>query len=730
MFAALVMILAQPLLPTVEIAITNEVVRTDVERIGIVLSGPNDYGAENYMANWYANPGFEASYFASTITCSKADNSNIVQAQYWDVAWNTATIGWPVGMWDGGEWELPAQGIRGKIIKFSHVNSKYTWELDRTVSVGYEEVMYVRVQFPGNGNEPRPNSPGTQSTKLTNPGNNWKSVGNQYWDLLATQGDNSAGVLRLMQGPYMLSFWAKGPAKVKVKSTRGSVILLEKIFDITDKWEHYSYAFEAKDTYQTGKSPGIQLGWTFESGTSILLDDIYLGRSDKVSGFSQNLIDSMKELHPGVIREWQGNHGVRIKDKIADEYARHLGDHSPRNNKGGARFYGWVEFLDLCEQVDAVPWLNIPPTASLEDLTLLKGYLNAVAPRFKKVYVEFANESWGSNNRYSDPFAGGSFNGGARFGAAARRAFEFIGPVKGVQYLAGGQASWTDHNRIISEALGGTSRIMIAPYFGELKDKWDTPENILLPVYGRAFYDIVQGKPFAAKEWVSGVYEINFHTTGGAGGDKSIVNNMVAGVGGGIALPVYILNYIEAMGWQPNATFNYAQYSANGIRIWGQKRDSEATGRWRPTGMAVILANKLIGNNSKMLRVHVNADVITAPAINGLPVATTIPGIAGYAFEDKEEVRLLLVNLWPGKTWMLDLPTPSHFLRMGSDNPWANNEDGAGVVFTNEYDQTLPPYSAQLLVWHKEGITEQFIQNGKIVSPFDKETSKTTIYIK
>src|SRR5690606_22363925 len=115
------------------VTVTTDVLVPDAQRLGVNLPGPNDYGAENFMRNLIPNPGFEPGCWGSVVSTRGATATNVVQADYWDTSWNTATIGWPIDHWTGAEWEIPTRGLSGTVLSFTHQNNRPTFVLDQNV---------------------------------------------------------------------------------------------------------------------------------------------------------------------------------------------------------------------------------------------------------------------------------------------------------------------------------------------------------------------------------------------------------------------------------------------------------------------------------------------------------------------------------------------------------------------------------------------------------------------
>jgi hypothetical protein len=314
------------------------------------------------------------------------------------------------------------------------------------------------------------------------------------------------------------------------------------------------------------------------------------------------------------------------------------------------------------------------------------------------VWVEFANEAWGSNNPHGDPFAGASFDAGARLGAVAHRRFVAMGDVPNVVKVIGGQAAWAGQNELIRKAAGLDYMIPTAPYYGVLKERYATPADMLYPLFARAYEDVSpQGRPFANKE-ARGVYELNFHTTGGAGGNKAIVNQFVASQAGGLSIPLYALNYARAFGWQPTCIFALSQYSTGGIRMWGVYRDIMATGRMRGTGWALALANMAIMGD--MVRVDVaGVPSIAVAAGNGLTYPQSIPALEAFAWRQGDEWRVLLINLSLVDAMPVEgIDGVAEASILTAADPLATNEDAQVFgVEVMEWAGMVPPHSAVLL---------------------------------
>lgn len=692
------------------VTVSTDVIVPNAQRLGVNMPGPNDYGAENFMRNIIPNPGLEPGRWASVISTRGGSSTTTVEADYWDPAWNTGTIGWPENHWTGAEWEIPTRGLSGTVVNFTHTNNRLLFHLDKPVTLSWHEPMFVRKRMPANGNPPRPGSPGVQSQYIGYPGNTWQSVGGRFFDSLAKQGDSTAGTLRVIRGPHSFSFWGRsagGPVTVEINFARyPGPTIMAKQFKLTETWQYFEHTFTGNEIFQPGQAPMLSLGWRFVTeGAGFYVDDMFLGPQGD-GAFADELVDALKMVRPGIIRFWQGAFGDDFDNLIAEPHGRRPREQSPRKNKAGTWGYSLPDALTLAYEVGADPWITVPPTLSNSDMARLGDYLAAWTPLFDTVYVEYGNESWGTNNPYDDPFAGSSFDGGAWLGKAAAIKFAAMGTVPGVQTVIGGQAAWAGQNQAIRNAAGPAPLIPIAPYFGKLSDAYSTPEDMFYPLYARAIEDVKYGKPFQTRMFAGGVYEINFHTTGGAGGSKNpdsknIINSFVSSIGGGIALPVYMLSYAREFGWQAQCAFTMTQYSAGGVRIWGLYRDIMGTGRARPTAQALALVNR--GIQGDMVEVDVlGGQQIEVPKSNGLMKNLTMPAIQAFGWRDGSNWSLYITNLSMEKIEHITLQgvpcEVSEAWVLTNKSCFASNEDSAAVSFGPMFWKgTVPPHSAVLL---------------------------------
>ncbi len=755
-----------------DITITNETLHHDTKRLGINLSAPTTYEASMIMKNIVENPGFENAVFGMVFHTDSGATGTRLPMAFWETAWNNDEmgIGHPEGYWEGAAYEVvygAAKGRRGFITNFAHENNRNVFYLDGTGAVpSLWDVVFVRKKVTGIASRPdpttvRPGSPGAQSMKMAYPGQPTREAFVQYWDTMGRHGDVSAGKLFKVKGVWRIAFWAKaltGGTRVNVKFMRpGEVVFADKTFVLSTSWQLYEHQFTVDTNadrltgYSTlNKPPFLMFGmYMLDPGTQVWADDLEIARVDQrnPTAFTDNLVDRLKELKPGIVRDWSTQLGDTLDNQISPTFARKTHDFRPRLRRAGLYTYSLHEFLELCREVETEPWYVIPPTFSPEDLANLVAYLSAPvssnhpyalkraalgqqAPwttEFPTIHLEYGNEMWGGASG-TDPFMGASALGGERLGAIAHNRFALLkaSPYfrpQQMHLVIGGQAAYPGRQSEIDTYSSNHNEIAIAPYFGTISDAATTDEQLFYPLLAKAYHDVGVGKPLLSRNALSsngkntslGVYEINFHTTGGAA-TTEVLNDFMTSGGGGLALPLYMLLYQRELGVVNQCAFNALQYSflSQGyVRIWGTLRDLEATERKRPTWLGMELANKAI--RGKMVRTIVDdaSPVIVQQPINGLPEATQFPMVESFAFRDGERYSIYLTNLSVGTPRRIRLHLPfgtgglATLYKLVPPTMRADNEDREDVsiqwgmidTFTSPYEFVLPAHSAYVFRW-------------------------------
>ena len=755
------------------VTVTDTVVVPNVKRFGINLGGRSQYGASQIIKNIIPNPGFEAGVYGSMLHVEKGATGERLPQAFWYTDWNVDNygIGQPEGFWNGADYEIvfgPAKGRTGKVKRFALENNHNVFYLDKSGTAPLEyDVFIVRQKLPGLAAGPRmetssvdtttvrPGSPGKQSLRLKSSGP-WYLFLDSYW----RDGDTTAGKLLLVEGPWTLSFWAKGEdrgSRLHIRFQRdGEAVFIDQSVPLSAEWKQYTLSFDAPkgmDRYggysESDYHAILTLGISVEAGGA-WLDDMSLSRTDYTNPtvFIDPLVEKYKELRPGILRDWASQLGDTLDNQLAEPWARKQVGFSPRYRAANDYCYSFPEFLQLCALVGAEPWYVIPPTFSPQDCLGLIEYLAGPADgnhpyadrraalghkvpwtdTFAKIHLEFGNEMWGAASG-GDPFFGASALGGARLGAIAGDRFTLMKSSpdfrpESFDLIIGGQYYFPGRQAEIEEHSTAHNSIALAPYFGVLT-VYDTVENRYYPLFARAFEDVTTGKLAESQGYLTkgdhdtamAVYELNFHTTGGDQ-PSDVRNDFVTGADGALALPLYMLEYLRAFGVRNQCAFLTLQYSfdmgnKNFVRLWGLLRDIAATGRERPTWLGLELVNRIVGGD--MVETHQSGaiPVHVQEPMNGVEHETSVPLIQSYAFHNGSRWGLVLfnLNLEDSLSVGLDLPgKPAgdmEVFRIAPDSLSDDNEDERTVTIEPvSLDSPgipesieLPPHSLTGLTW-------------------------------
>jgi hypothetical protein len=270
----------------------------------------------------------------------------------------------------------------------------------------------------------------------------------------------------------------------------------------------------------------------------VWIDEVELYRVDDATNptvYSDRFVQRLQDYSPGVLRWWAGQLGETLDNMTQPWQQRGTCGYKPNQTTPDTWNYGVHEFLQLCDHVNAEPWIVMPPTASQSDLLNFMEYLGgtsgAYATRranqgqttpwtsvFSRIHLEWGNELWGAGTP-GDPFGGASVNGGVRLGSLADRAFSLMKAspwysAGAFHFIIGGQAGYSGRQAEIEANSDDHDSTALAPYFGELTN-YATDAEVYGPLFARPFYDAlnVNGRMIQSKGYL---------TAGGNGTSLSI----------------------------------------------------------------------------------------------------------------------------------------------------------------------------------------------------------------
>ncbi len=771
------------------ITITDDVKVADVHPFGINIGFHNRFGASQLLKNVIVNPGFESGEFATIAIVDAGGSPQRFAADNWQTRWNDEElkIGQPVGFWEGADYEVvfgASQGRRGKIVRFRHEGDRYAFYTDnRGASFATGDVVYLRHKATSStgglshaaydAGLARPNSYGKQSLRLEQPPQPWLWSYVYTMDSVWRDTDSSAGKLLIADGEWKLDFWLRGlnqRSVVEIEFCReGETSFHKELITPGDSWKHIVRTIkipDGADRYHDplGSQPArvITLKFRVKDGWRAWIDDLSLERTGQTNPtvFSDKFVAKLKELRPGVLRNWGWQLGSTFENQLALPTARRMTGYSPKSREATQFHFSLHEFLELAQEIGAAPWYVIPPTFTHLEIQNLVAYLAAPdgqhpyasrraglgrrAPwteEFETIHLEYGNEMWGANQG-SDPFLGATVRGGERLGTIASQRFESLrnSPFYGrasqnLNLIVGGQTNAFERQQELARYSQTHDSVALSPYFGHLDNL--ERRNMFTSLYARAFQDVwndkiglvranvaAQVRGVSAQQSISlkktSIYEINFHTTTDANIPLETRNKFVSSIAGGIALPLYMLLYLRDGGIREQCAFTALQYSyqmhgtgldGQDVRLWGLLRDLEATGRARPTWLALQLVNRAMQGDLVDITQRGSNPFWKQLAVNRIVKPLTLNYVQSFAFKQGDFRNVILFNLHQAEAQQAQLEFPnmpqSHgwLHQLSAESPLSNNEQREEVKITTtrlrdiepQYAMTLPPHSISLV---------------------------------
>jgi hypothetical protein len=681
----------------------------DLPRYGLNIGAPTTFGAEQLRANVLANPGFEAVLDSNILILAEADPGHMVDDNRWlarpDGFWIGARFSVRSGAAAGQDGQvadsrarprdglgefLPARPVPG--LRRGDVVSVVRRDDPQPAALWWSQPGQL-ASAPG---DVRPGSPGRQSLRLKPPGRKTADLVH-YLDNIQTR----AGRLLPVRGPWRLSLWARAPgpgARLRLSFERMNAppFVAQEVAPGPD-WREYRFDFRGPEIAdRSAGAPGPLILRIQAQGGEVRVDDAYLGEAEPhASGFRREAIAALKTLNPGYLRDWQGQSGDALDNRLAPEFARQPVRHSP-NPQAASFHYGLPDFLALCAEVGARPWVVAPTTLSDPEWRRLGAALRAAADRhgFDEILVEFGNENWNSGFRptgIADP---------GLHGAVADRGFALLkagaGQDRRLRAVANAHFAVPDGPRRIGAASAQADRVAVAPYFlYELNAGVGLDRAVAagFEADGARLRD--QAAAVAALGKGLSVYEVNFHTTQGSA-PPELRNRVVAGAASGPALARQLLQGSLA-GAREQAVFTFAGFDnfVEGqrglVRLWGVTRDLAGADRLRPTGEALALLNRVAGG----------------PARAGLCGGPDCAGITALYFDDGRRLALVSALSHPtqvaarlpcaGNAVSLDLLDGSRPERDNELRRQVRPETVTLACRDGEASFGLPPYSLAVL---------------------------------
>ena len=733
------------------LTVTNRILLSRVTRLGINLGDQDFYDSGQMTKNLlYRNPGFEGMVYRSVFHCQTGGESRCIDMR--------PGIRFPDGFWAGASYRViegSATGRFGSVSAAVAEDGGYSLHLDfRKKPIGAGDWIALEKRFPGDPaagwwptlkggaqlaserTDLPAGAPGQQALRMDAADPGQSAEVNSYFD-------STAGISFVrLHGTYRLSFRAKalrGSSVLNVQVGRnvpGLRRYLMREVHLKPVWSSYSEEFSANEANLPPAS--VEAGFAIRGG-SALLDDVSLERVDGDStnhtAFRDAVVETLRQLHPGVLRMMASTAGIgsTIDNLLAPPRAR---------QRSGYRLWyepiddipvGIPEFLELCREVGAEPWIVIPTAITPEGTRELAEYLAGGATTkggalraavgqvrpwtqvFPTIHIELGNEPW------NPIFAGESMEDPDAYGRRANAVFRAFRADAGsaaarFDLVVGTNVRDPYRNRAMLAAVPSANTLAIAPYLMMSLTQWANDDQLYGPL-------LAQPEQMSRHGWVAqsaasaggrqlAVYEVNLHTTGGDP-PQEVLNRFASSDAAGIAVAGHMLRMMRDHAVRDQMLFSLPQYEfqrndGKAVRLWGSvvimgERD-------RPQLLAEMLANRVIGGDLVQVDLSGENPTRDQPEGNDGVHLNGMHEIDAYAFRNGARYGLIVFNYSLHQAHKVDIEgaglTASSSLRVAqllSPGPGATNEQTKRVRIVQHDGQepslTLPPCSMTVLQW-------------------------------
>ena len=679
-----------------------------VKRLGINLGQWTQYGTSQFGNNQLQNPGLEGQIDRHLVIISQANEDSFSDEAGW---------GYPNSEWNEAEFQIRtgrSSGKRGSIKRslnsgqngfpqyFSHSTLPpleandivILTKVRRPDPVDLWQTNYAQTTSIA-ASTSRPQSKGTQSFKLT-------PISTSKAELLYTFDTNAerAGKGLKIEGRWRFSVWAKGEKPngeliIRFERENTSRPFFKTTLDLTTEWQEYVIDFSSKDI---GPPGSLKLSITaFHPENSVWLDDLFLGKlNTEDEMFREEVVSALKELSPSYIREFPST-GDSFENRIAPPQERKTWLRRLAGSRKEVIYsYSLPEFLSLCKEVKANPWIIVPPTFSNYECQQMGHFLADNAKDFEEIILEFGYENW---NWLYRPTAIPYYQ---QHGNLADHQFDLITKAAGkninLAKFVNGQYTVPWESLQFLNMTKTADGLAVAPYILHTLDSSIPDRQALKELFQQDFFSLYEtAADVYAKDKRLAIYEVNLNTTqGDAKGYER--NRVVSSAAAGSALGKHLLSFL-LVGADPIMIYNLAQYDTPSwevddfVNLWGIVRDFGPPLRFRPSGLAVKLLNQVIQGGMYQLK----------PTV-GNTAFDELLTLAAFRGEDNWNLAVVSESDQP-RTIKIDFPEDGRFIPATAHSltfrtPFDNNEESEEVIVStyeiskNEQSLTftVPPY--------------------------------------
>jgi hypothetical protein len=580
----------------------------DVRRIGMNLGMWTSWGAEQLGSNIIKNPGFEGLMDGALSRIQSAHETTMVlygmAVHRPDGFWNGASINIRTGISAGKSARIKEchRGIGGNDAMYAVLDSAIVAAPGDVAALSKVDDASAPSQWWLSEDQkhclsgsPRPGSPGLRALVLCSTESK-RAEANSYLDGITSRG----GKMLPIRGKWRFSFWSRtlqGVPQLTVSFTRtGSRPFFARRVKPQAAWRRTVVDFDATDTSPDGP---LQLQLSTLGNGRTAVDDVSLSRiSDGTFPFRYEVVAALNALRPGYLRDWQGQLGDSISNRLAPPFGRRASRYRSDKLEDAKYEYSVPEFLQLCARVGASPWLVLPTTASDGEYQELGTYLARSQRRmhFPEILVEFGNENW------NPLFGDAGIQDAKRHSEAAARAFLYVrkGAGQFVPLRTVVNAQFADAPavaKLMQERV--SDMVAVAPYFAYELPPIADDGRIGETLFATARETFHQLENTAKQNRVElAVYEVNLHTIGGRA-NAAERDRFVLSAEAGSALAMRLIDGLSS-GLRRQCVYTLAGYDAytadhiGFVQLWGVVRDLAGPPRLRATGLAVSMLNRTI----------------------------------------------------------------------------------------------------------------------------------------
>jgi len=732
--------------------VTNQVVLPNVTRLGINLGEQTYYDSGQMTRNLlYRNPGFEGMEYRSILHCIVGGQGTCIDTRH--------AFQWPAGFWDGARFEVldgSASGQRGRVMTSGPSAGGFGLVLDGRFAQGAGDWLSVSKEFPGDPasgwwpsvhggahleaerKDLSPLTAGRQALRIEAGSPGQSAEVKSYFD--STEGRS---FVRL-KGAYRLNFRAKslnGAQLVHVsvkRITNPTRVYLDRDIPLTRAWGDYKADFNA-DEANAILGP-VEVSFSVNN-EALLLDDVDLeqtsGSRSNGTAFRDEVVETLRDLHPGVIRLMSSHAqlGSTVDNLLKMPLARQRSGFSTWSSTMEDIPVGIPEFLELCSEVGAEPWIVAPTAMTREGARELAEYLAGAASTgggtiraaqgrhdpwtraFRTIHIELGNETW------NGMFQGETIEDAAAYGRRANQvfgAFRAAAASQAAQFdlVVGAFTVVPDRNNSLLTAASQADSLAIAPYLMHSVTNWKSDDDLYGPLLAQPEQmsrdGVVHATHVSARGRQLAVYEVNLHTTEGTA-PAAVLDRFTPSAAAGIAVAGHMLRMMRDQGIRDEMLFALPQFKfkrsdGTPVRLWGTV--VEMGGRWRPQLISEALANRVMSGD--MVRVEVTGENPTRdqPEGNDGVQLKSVHELDSYAFHHGNNYGMVLFNYGLHTARAVTLEAPginSHsrlkVWRITNSGPGSSNETTTQVTVMEEEitgtNLSLPPCSMAVLEWRE-----------------------------